>query len=292
MSSTIFDDLATLVRSTVERTSPSVVAIGRHGRGSGFVVSPGRIVTNAHNLRDRTTSVHFADGRSAQGTLTGSDLDGDLVVLDVDTGDAPALEWADDTVDTGDVVITVAAGRRQVRAAWGQVTAAGREFRGPRGRRIGGAIEHTAPAASGSSGAPVLDRDGDVVGINTHRLEHGFYLARATSVALRKRIDTLSAGRSFGRVRLGVAFDHGGGLVVRSVAEDSPAAAAGIATGDLLVRAGPRDLATPEDLFAVLGEHPLDDELAVRFVRNGELTTVTVSFADPPAGDAAESGSA
>ena len=110
------------------------MSIGRDGRGSGFVVAPGRVVTNAHNLRDRTTSVRFADGRTVQGTVTGSDVDGDLVVLDVDTGDVAALPWSDDAVGVGDVVVAVTAGRQRLRATWGQVTGAERGFRGPRGR--------------------------------------------------------------------------------------------------------------------------------------------------------------
>src|SRR5262245_65964456 len=92
---TTLDELSTLVRTTFEASGPSVVSIGRDGRGSGFVVAPGRVVTNAHNLRDQTTEVQFADGRTAQGTVQGSDLDGDLVVLEVDTADVTPLAWAE-----------------------------------------------------------------------------------------------------------------------------------------------------------------------------------------------------
>src|SRR6188474_3736173 len=103
------DEIATVVRNASATASSSVVSIGRHGRGSGFVVAPGRVVTNAHNLRDRTTTVRFADGRTVQGSVVGSDVDGDLVVLDVDTGDAAALDWSDTVVDTGDIAVTVSA---------------------------------------------------------------------------------------------------------------------------------------------------------------------------------------
>ena len=172
------EELSRLVVTTAETTSASVVSIGRGGRGTGFVVAPDRVLTNAHNLRDRTTSVRFGDGRTEQGTVLGSDVDGDLVVLEVATGDAAPLSWADDSPAVGGVVVSVTAGGTQQRATWGQVTAIERGFRGPRGRRISGAIEHTAPAASGSSGAPVLDGDGRVCAVNTHRVDHGFYLAR------------------------------------------------------------------------------------------------------------------
>src|SRR5215211_6109048 len=206
---TAIDELVDLVRTTEAAASTAVVGIGRRGRGTGFVVAPGKVVTNAHNLRDQTTEVHFADGRVVQAAVAGSDLDGDLVVLDVDTGDVSPLPWADaadDALATGDVVVAITAGRHRRRAAWGQVTAIEAGFRGPRGRPISGALEHTTPCGAGSSGAPVLDRSGRVVGINTHRVEHGFYLARAVDDALREAIDAMAAGRTFERVRLGVAL--------------------------------------------------------------------------------------
>ena len=287
------DDLEQLIRTATQSAGPSVVSIGRRGRGSGFVVAEGRVVTNAHNLRDRTTQVRFADGRTAQGTVTGADLDGDLVVLDVDTGSAPPLVWAAELPTPGDTVLTLTAGRHQPRATWGQVTAADRGFRGPRGRVIAGAIEHTAPSASGSSGAPVLDTGGKVVGVNTHRIDHGFYLARAADADLRDRIEAMGEGRRYERAELGVALapppvaaelrravglPDRDGLLVRAVVEGSPAEGAGIQRGDLLVRASDRDLVSIDDLLAVLAGVGPGDELRIDLVRATDTVTVTVAF--------------
>jgi S1-C subfamily serine protease len=142
---TVIEELTDLVRTANEAASAAVVTIGSRGRGSGFVVAPGKVLTNAHNLRDRTTQVRFADGRAVQATVTGSDLDGDLVVLDVDTADIAPLTWAAEAPTTGDVVVTVTAGRHRRRVTWGQVTATETGFEGPRGRPITGALEHSAP---------------------------------------------------------------------------------------------------------------------------------------------------
>ena len=290
---TVIEELTDLVRTANAAASAAVVTIGSRGRGSGFVVAPGKVLTNAHNLRDRTTQVRFADGRAVQATVTGSDLDGDLVVLDVDTADIAPLTWAVEAPTTGDVVVTVTAGRHRRRVTWGQVTATETGFEGPRGRPITGALEHSAPCAPGSSGAPVLDREGHVVGINTHRLEYGFYLARSVDSALREVVDGMAGGRTFEPAHLGVAVAPANvaarlraavgltgrdGLLVREVADGSPAANAGISRGDLLVRAGDRDLRTTDDLFAALGGVSTGDQLVLGIVRGVEELDVTVTF--------------
>src|SRR5690606_21202752 len=139
------------------------------------------------------------------------------------------------------------------RVSFGIVSATERAFRGPRGRRIRGSLEHTAPLPRGSSGSPIVDADGAVVGLSTHRIGDGFYLALPADDELRERLDALAAGRTRQRVTLGVGLAPSGvarrlrrsvglperdGLLVRGVEPDSPADAAGLLEGDLLVAAG------------------------------------------------------
>ncbi|MGH9275861.1 MAG: trypsin-like peptidase domain-containing protein, partial [Acidimicrobiales bacterium] len=81
--SSITTALRAAATAAADTAAPSVVRIGRHGgRGCGVVVAKDRVLTNAHNLRDRTTVVSFADGRALQGELTAVDPDGDLAVLE------------------------------------------------------------------------------------------------------------------------------------------------------------------------------------------------------------------
>ncbi|MFT4108606.1 S1C family serine protease [Propionicimonas sp.] len=289
----LFDELADLVRVPGDAARAGVVTIGSRGRGTGVIVAPNRVLTNAHNLRDRTTQVRFADGRTVQASAAGEDVDGDLVVLEVDTAGIPALPWADEPPGLGDVVLAVTAGRHRPRVTWGQVTATEVGFTGPRGRPVRGAIEHTAPCAPGSSGAPVLDRAGRVVAINTHRLDYGFYLARTVDAALRQSVAAMAAGRTYEPVRLGVALapthvaarlraavglSEQDGLLVRDVAEGSPAARASIRSGDLLVRAGEQQLRVPEDLYGVLAALGEGDQLVLAVVRGAAELTITVTF--------------
>src|SRR5690349_15149298 len=164
---TALDELQQAVATVAERLDAATVAVGRDRRGSGVVIAAGHILTCAHNLRDRTTEVTFADGRQAQGEVIGVDADGDLAVLAVDTADVAPAEWAPDADATapGQAVFGVARADG-LRVTFGLVSSTGRTFRGPRGRRIGGSIEHTAPLARGATGGPLADTAGRVLGIN------------------------------------------------------------------------------------------------------------------------------
>src|SRR6266540_5462869 len=88
---TAIDELQSTLTSVTDRVGPSVVGIGSRQRGSGVVIADDRVLTNAHNVRGDEVTVTFADGRTAEGSVAGQDLDGDLAVIEVDTGGAPAL---------------------------------------------------------------------------------------------------------------------------------------------------------------------------------------------------------
>lgn len=295
MSTQLLSELADAARAAVDHAGPSVVRIGRGGgRGCGVVVADGLVATNAHNLRDRTTTVTLPDGRQHQGELVAADVDGDLAVLRVDTGEAPALAIGGAAASVGDVVFAVgrSAGGGE-RVSFGIVSATERAFRGPRGRRIRGSLEHTAPLPRGSSGSPVVTADGTVVAISTHRVGDGFYLAIPADDDLRARIDALAAGRDRSRPTLGVGLapapvarrlrrsvglPERDGLLVRAVDPGSAADRAGIAEGDLLVTAAGRALLAVDDLYDILEALAPDAVLEITIVRGLEERAVTMEF--------------
>lgn len=287
--------LAEAARTALAASAPSVVRIGRApGRGCGIVVADGHVLTNAHNLRDRTTEVTFADGRSVQGTVTAVDPDGDLVVLELDTAAAPALPWAAESSQPGEVVFAVGrAADGGPRVTFGMVSGVERAFRGPRGRQITGSLEHTAPLPRGSSGSPVVNGDGQLVALNTARLADGFYLALPADAALRTRVDALVRGESVRRVVLGVGLATAevarqlrasvgladqAGLLVRSVEQASPAEAAGLKVGDLIAGAGGQPVRTIDDLHTALDAARESRALTLHVVRGAEELDVEVSF--------------
>jgi serine protease Do len=266
---TIFDEVQASIARLAEDAGPSVAGIGqRWGIGSGIVLGEGRVLTNAHNARGSQATVTFADGRTAEGTVAGHDIDGDLAVIEADTGQVPALPWATAAPAIGTPVFALAnPGGRGLRVTFGTVSGIDRTFRGPRGLRITGSLEHTAPLLPGSSGGPVLDAQGQLLGINTNRLGEGFYLAIPADEALRGRVDALARGESVRAPQLGIAITPGHvarrlrravglpdteGLLIRGVAEDSPAARAGLASGDLIVAAAGQPVRTVDDLSGAL----------------------------------------
>ena len=158
----VLEALQQAVVAAAERVGPAVVGLGRGwGRGSGVVYEPGLVLTCAHVLRGAEVAVTFGDGRTEQGRVAGTDADLDLAVVAVDTGGVTPVEWdpaAAGAVSLGAPVLALAdPSGRGLRTTFGLVSATGRSFRGPGGRRIAGSIEHTAPLPRGSSGGPLVD---------------------------------------------------------------------------------------------------------------------------------------
>ncbi|MFL6047426.1 MAG: S1C family serine protease [Propionibacteriaceae bacterium] len=288
------DGIQEEIQRVADRVSNSVVGIGqRWGVGSGVILGKDQVLTNAHNIRADEVTVTFQDGRTATGQVRGSDVDGDLAVIGVDTGDAPAIEWGTDgTPGIGTPVFGLAnPGGRGLRVSLGFVTGVERSFRGPRGRRITGSIEHDAPLLPGSSGGPIVNAEGRLLGLNTNRLGEGFYLAIPADETLRTRVDALGRGESKRWVRLGigvtpphvarrmrraVGLPDADGLLIRHVEDDSPASRAGLAEGDLIVLAAGQPVRGIDDLFDAIAR--ADGTVQLVILRGAEERAVDVQL--------------
>jgi serine protease Do len=289
------------IQSTLERLArergPAVVGVGRGWRvGSGTVVAPDRVLTSAHRVGPDGATVTFADDRRVDGELVAADRDLDLAVLAADTADVEPLEWADGgtALTIGKPVVAVGnPGGRGLRATLGFLASSERSFRGPRGRRISGAVEHTAPLPRGSAGGPLLDLDGRLLGINVLRLEGGLIVALGAGRALRDSVEHLARGEEPDRPLLGVAvapprvarrmrravgLPERDGVLVRDVQEGSAAARAGVARGDLIVSIGGHEVDGIDALHRALDDVSGNGALSLTVVRGTDEQELEVSF--------------
>ena len=216
-----------------------------------------------------TVTARFADGRTAEATVAGIDPDGDIAVLAVETGDTAALPWAEEApVAIGTPVFAVTGTDSGPRVTFGLVSGVARPFRGPRaaGSRAPSSTPHRWPGAAPEARSWTCH--GQLVGLNTNRLEGGLYLALPTDAALRGRVTALGEGEvpvtprlgigiapswAARRMRHAVGLPDRDGLLVRDVDADGNAARAGIAVGDLIVAAGGTPVPDADDLADVAG---------------------------------------
>jgi serine protease Do len=290
----VLSEIQEEIQRVANQVSNAVVGVGqRWGVGSGVIIAKDQVLTNAHNVRADEVTVTFNDGRTTTGQVRAEDVDGDLAVIAVDTGDSPAIDWATNgSPGVGTPVFALSnPGGRGLRITLGFVTGLERSFRGPRGHRITGSIEHDAPLLPGSSGGPIVDADARLLGVNTNRLGEGFYLAIPADEALRTRVDALARGESKERIRLGigiapphiarrmrraVGLPDAEGLLVRHVEDNSPASRAGMAVGDLIVQAGGRPVSGMDDLFEALAA--ADSSIQLVIWRGTDERAVDVQF--------------
>jgi serine protease Do len=296
--STAVQEIESTIGEVVERVGPAVVGIGRGWHpASGVIVGEGRILTNAHAIRREEVTVTAHDGRRLHAEVSGIDEDLDLVALRADTAGLPAVEWApaESEVSIGRSVLALAnPGGRGLRATLGFVSAYDRSFRGPRGRRIRGCIEHTAPLPRGSSGGPLVDASGRLLGLNAVRMS-GLILAIPADEALEARANALMSGESTAPARLGVAVApaHVGrrlrravglpeedGVLVRAVEAASAAERADLRRGDLIVAAQGNRIEEVDALYEALDGATRAGALELEVLRGTERASITVRWSD------------
>jgi serine protease Do len=271
----------TAIEDIAARIGPSVVGLqgGTRG-GSGVLVAPGVVVTLARNMQGDALTLVTGDGATHDATVLGIDPSVDLAVLRTDAT-APPAAWstAAEPPRLGTKVYALAdPGGRGLRVTSGSVASAPRGVRGPAGRLIPDAVEHTAPLPRGAGGGPLVDRSGAIVGLNALRRDGGLLLAWPAT-ALRERATALAAGertaprrlgvalvgaRQTGRMRAAVGLDPVDGLLVRGVQDGSPADRAGITRGDVVVAADGTAVTGLDDLHAAVdaaGHGPLELEV-------------------------------
>lgn len=302
-SSTTLGDLSSQLAGAVEAAARSVVAIHARRRipSSGIVWRDGVIVSASHTVRrDGDVQVMLPGGEAATATVVGRDPATDLVALRLAGSTAtPATKASTDAARVGSIVLAVGRPGRAATASFGIISAIGEEWRTWQGARIDRILRLDLAVYDGFSGGALVDASGNLVGMNNSALSRGAPLALPIAAVDRVLEELLAHGR-VRRAYIGVAVHpvvlgrsvierHGlsteGGLVIMSVADGSPAEAAGLRLGDVLIEVGGRALRRPTDLLDALSRAERGTTLDVKHLRGGELRTARVTPGDRPAGD-------
>lgn len=298
------DAYSTAVVTVAERVSPAVVNIALQkdvtaqgpngqrvytvpGGGSGVIIAPdGYILSNSHVVHDaKNLEVTLSDGRTVPARVIGDDPATDLAVIQTTVGGLPAAQLGDsDGLKPGQLVIAIGNPLGfQATVTAGVISALGRSLRSSTGRLIENVIQTDAALNPGNSGGPLVDSRGRVVGINTAIIQgaQGICFAVPVNTARWVAGQLMKDGR-IRRAYLGVsaenrpihvrvAREHGlptpVAVGVVTVAEGSPAAAAGLQPRDVITHLGETPLSGVDDLQRYLGRAEIGSTVHIRFLR-------------------------
>jgi putative serine protease PepD len=294
-------------REIYRRAADSVAYITARGgqgeaTGTGFVVdADGLIVTNQHVVDGADAiSVKLGDGTARRATLVGQDRSTDLALLRIDTGGAKLtpLKLADSSkVQIGDA--TYAIGNPfglEDTLTTGVISATQRHITAPDGFSISGVLQTDAALNPGNSGGPLLNSEGEVIGVNSQieSSSSGGASSEGSNVGIgfaipsntvRKVIDQLQEGSDVSHAYLGVSTSDasGGGAAVESVSAGGPAASAGLQAGAVIVGVDDMTIVSSDQLSSAIDGHRPGDEVKLKVRSGGRTETVTVKLGERPA---------
>jgi S1-C subfamily serine protease len=270
---------------------------GGGGSGSGFVFTPdGFVLTNSHVVHGaKDIEVTLADGSRHQAQLVGDDPDTDLAVIRVSAQNLVPARLGDSTkVQVGQLVIAI--GNPYGFAASvtaGVVSAMGRTFRSQTGRLIDDVLQTDAALNPGNSGGPLVDWRGEVIGVNTAVIlpAQGLCFAIPSQIAKFVAAKLIKEGK-ITRGFIGLAGQNvpihrrlvrfydlpvGSGILVVGMEDNSPAKAAGVEVGDIILAFDGKPVADIDQLHRLLTDQSIGQESKLTILRRYERFEFSVT---------------
>jgi putative serine protease PepD len=265
----------------------------QRAQGSGWVYdSGGRIVTNDHVVDGaQSISVRFWNGKTYSASVVGVDKSTDLAVIKVDAPSSVLhpLEVGDSSaVQVGDGVVAIGSpfGLEETVTS-GIVSALHRAITAPNNFTINDSIQTDAAINHGNSGGPLLNNQGQVIGVNAQiKSDSGGNEGVGFSIPSNTVHQIASTLISSGKVEhayLGVSIDAtAANARVAGIRPSTPAASAGLKAGDVVVEVDGKTISSGDDLTRVIDAHKPGDKISVTYKRGGSEHTVTLTLATRP----------
>ena len=285
-------DFSNALASAVEKGGASTVLVDARKRypASGIAYAEDLVLTADHVVTKEEIKILTPDGKTYSASVAGRDPGSDLALLRLDEKVlAPAKTSSD--IKVGQLVLAL--GRPNtagMQASWGIVTAIAGPARTHRGGLLDEYINTETTPYPGFSGGPLVNTEGDVLGLNTSGLTQGSSLTIPVKVAWRIA-DELAKHGSVKRGYLGVRTqpveipeatrkslkrEQVSGLLVVWLEEDGPAQKGGLFVGDTLVAVAAQPVSDPDDLFSALNSETVGKSIPVEVLRGGKPETVNV----------------
>src|SRR5690349_13767566 len=290
-------DFSNGLTAAVEKAGASTVIVDARKRypASGIAYSEDLVLTADHVItREDNIKVLLPAGKSLEAAIAGRDPGSDLAVLRLAEKVLSAAKTSDD-VKVGQLVLALGRPNSEgMQASWGIVTSINGPTRTFRGGMLDEYIRTETTPYPGFSGGPLVNAEGEVLGLNTSGLTRGSSLTIPVKVAWRVA-EALATHGSVRRGYLGVRTqpvelaeasrqelkreqDHG--LLVVWLEEGGPAAQGGLLVGDILVAVNGQSVGDPDDLFSALTSDTVGKAIAVEVLRGGHPETVNVTVGD------------
>jgi serine protease Do len=280
------------------------------GTGSGVIISAdGYILTNNHVAGDQAEQikVKLADGREFKAKRIGYDKDTDIALIKIDATGLPYAKLGNsDNLEQGEWVLALGSpfGLQQTMTA-GIVSATGRDL-GAQAGQFTSFIQTDASINPGNSGGPLVNMQGEVIGINAiiysrSGANEGIGFAIPSNLVNKVYAQLLKNGkvtRAYlglypAEVTPGIArnarFNGEGGALVNDLSkDDSPAARAGLRSGDIIVEVDGKKIASPKQLVETVADLPVGRTIDVKYIRDGRMQSTKVTLAERPTEDTAQ----